>query len=65
MKKYNISKTRCKSCGGLISWDNYPNQKCPIHVDENRHAIGTESCPNFNLNPLKDEVNDQDCHAIC
>ncbi|MFX1236429.1 MAG: thermonuclease family protein [Promethearchaeota archaeon] len=59
MRKHDISKTRCKSCGGLISWDNYPNQKWPIHVDENGYKIGNGSCPNFNLNTLKDGVKDK------
>ncbi|MFX0077235.1 MAG: hypothetical protein ACFE96_17460, partial [Candidatus Hermodarchaeota archaeon] len=49
-KKYKISKTVCKQCGGLISWDVYPSLKWPIHVDSSGHKIGNGSCPNFGKN---------------
>ena len=39
-KKYTISKARCDRCGGLISWDGYPNIRFPIHVDEDGNKIG-------------------------
>jgi len=47
LHQYKISKKRCYRCGGLISWDNYPSQKWPVHVDENGNKIGTGSCPKF------------------
>lgn len=47
-KKYQISKTSCNKCGGLISWDEYPNVKYPIHVDSSGNRIGNGSCPSFN-----------------
>lgn len=37
----------CDKCDGLISWDDYPNPKHPIHVDKNGHIIGDGSCPEW------------------
>jgi len=37
-----ISKTRCNKYGGYISWDNYPNPRWPIHVDEKGNKIGDD-----------------------
>ena len=46
-KKYNITKKSCRTCGGLISFEDYPNPKWPIHVDANGYIIGDGSCPDF------------------
>ena len=47
MKKYNVSKTRCLRCGGFVSWDDFPNPRYPIHVDQEGNRIGDGSCPIF------------------
>lgn len=44
MKKYNISNTRCNQCGGLISWDDYPAVKYPVHVNNEGFKIGDGGC---------------------
>ena len=46
-KKYKISNKPCRTCGGLISFDDYPNTKWPIHVDKNGNIMGNGSCPKF------------------
>ena len=46
-KKYKISRAKCIRCGGRISWDEYPEIKFSIHVDENGNKIGDGSCPLF------------------
>lgn len=47
MKKYTISPKKCRNCGGLISWDDYPATRYPIHVDASGVPIGTGSCPKY------------------
>ena len=37
----------CKQCGGIISWDKYPDVKHPIHVNDQGKIQGDGSCPNF------------------
>lgn len=48
-KALKISSTRCKYCGGLISWQGYDkvDHPYPVHVDENGYQIGDGSCPNL------------------
>ena len=47
MKKFNVSSTRCLRCGGFISWDDFPNPRYPIHVDQEGNKIGDGGCLNF------------------
>lgn len=54
-RKYRISKTVCLKCGGLISWDDYPNPKWPIHVDNTGRKIGDGGCPRFRSQPIRSE----------
>jgi endonuclease YncB( thermonuclease family) len=56
-RRYRISKTVCKQCGGLISWDAYPSLKWPIHVDSSGYKLGNGSCPNFGKNIVYTELN--------
>ena len=44
---YRIAKNPCSICGGLISWDNYPDPKWPVHVNEKGHVKGDGRCPVF------------------
>ncbi len=53
MKKYKIADKRCNICGGLISWDDYPNPKLPIHVDNKGYKIGDGDCHYY----LKEDYN--------
>ncbi len=52
MKKYTISNKKCRKCGGLISWDDYPSTQYPIHVDSEGNKIETGSCPKFRPLPV-------------
>jgi hypothetical protein len=44
---YTIAKTRCKFCGGRISWDGYSkdNPIPPIHVHKDGTIKGDGRCP--------------------
>ncbi len=43
--KLKPAKNPCKTCGGLISWDNYvkdgPGQKYPDHIDDQGNIIAS------------------------
>ena len=36
--------------GGLISWDEYPEVRFPIHVDMNGTKIGDDGCSLYQKN---------------
>jgi hypothetical protein len=44
---YKAAGTLCKKCGGIISWDDFPDNKYPVHIDEEGHIIGDGSCPEY------------------
>lgn len=44
---YTISPHPCKRCGGMVTWDKYPNPKFPVHVDAEGRIIKDGGCPNY------------------
>ena len=56
MKKYTISNTKCRECGGLISWDDYPSTQYPIHVDSEGNKIIDGGCPKFRPLPVTNKL---------
>ena len=44
---YTISPHPCKRCGGMVTWDKYPNPKFPLHVDAEGRIIKDGGCPKY------------------